>query len=240
MPIIFSILTFLSTLLGGIFGIKFKDRMHLILGFTAGVLLALVSFDIFPEIFNLLNKSDGNIQYVMIAFVIAFLLFHVVEKLILIHSSQEESYESHKHPSVGVFSAIALSGHSFLDGVGIGLAFQVSQSIGMLIAVAVIAHDFSDGLNTASLMLMHKNTIKRSFILVLVDAIAPVFGAISTLFFTLPEKWLVIYLGFFAGFLIYIAASDILPEAHRQKSNYVTLAMTIIGVTFIFIITRFL
>jgi len=175
----------------------------------------------------------------MMALVGAFLLFHIVEKSLLIHSAQEESYHDHKHPTVGIFSALALCGHSFLDGVGIGLAFQVSQEIGIIVAIAVIAHDFSDGLNTASLMLMHRNTQKRAFILVLCDAIAPLLGALSTLFFHLPENFLVIYLGFFAGFLLYISASDILPEAHRTKSSYFTILMTIIGVLFIFIVTHF-
>ena len=46
------------------------------------------------------------------------------------------------------------------------------------------------------------------------DALAPVVGAASTLLFTVPPDVLVLYLGFFAGFLLYIGVSDILPEAH--------------------------
>jgi len=57
---------------------------------------------------------------------------------------------------------LALAGHSFMDGVGIGLGFQVSQSIGILVAIAVISHDFTDGMNTVSLMLSHKNTEKKT------------------------------------------------------------------------------
>ena len=239
MALIFSIFTFLSTFLGGVLGIKYKDKLHLILGFTAGVLLSLVAFDIFPEIIRIVRETNIDIQYVMLAFVGAFLIFHIVEKSLLIHNAHEDSYGAHTHPTVGIFSALALSGHSFLDGVGIGLAFQISSTIGFIVALAVIAHDFSDGLNTASLMLLHKNSKRKAFILVFIDAIAPVLGVLSTYFFTLPEKWLAIYLGFFAGFLLYISASDILPEAHREKSSYLTLLMTVIGVIFIFIITRF-
>jgi zinc and cadmium transporter len=74
--------------------------------------------------------------------------------------------------------------------------------------------------------------------LLLIDALAPVLGVISTLFFTVPENILLIYLGFFAGFLLYIGASDILPEAHSQHSSYKTILMTILGVLFIFTVTR--
>jgi len=139
-----------------------------------------------------------------------------------------------------VLSALALSGHSFLDGVGIGIGFKVSAAVGIVVAVAVIAHDFSDGLNTVTLMLVNKNTSRRALALLLVDALAPVLGAISTLFFTIPDAGLPVYLGFFAGFLLYIGASDILPEAHRQRSSAVTVALTVLGATFSFVVTRFL
>src|SRR6185312_7845217 len=99
-------------------------------------------------------------------------------------------------------------GHSFMDGIGIGLAFQVSTGVGVTVAIAVIAHDFSDGLNTVSLMLRHRNSTRRSQLMLGLDAIAPVLGAASTLLFELPPFWLMLYLGFFAGFLLYISVSD--------------------------------
>ncbi len=238
MAIILTIFTFISTLIGGLVGLKFKDKLHLILGFTAGVLLAVVSFDIFPEIIELVNQTNMQPVYPMVALVVGFLIFHIFEKLLLIHNEDEETYGQHKHPTVGVLSALALSGHSFIDGVGIGLGFQVSSTVGFLVALAVIAHDFSDGLNTVSLTIVHKNSPQKAFKLLLVDAIAPVLGAISTLFFQVSEQVLVLYLGFFAGFLLYIGASDILPEAHHQHSSIKTILMTVIGVIFIFIITR--
>lgn len=237
MVIVFAVLTFLSTFLGGLFGLKYKDKLHLILGFTAGVLLGVVAFDIFPEIINV--TAGRQTLPAMLALVSGFLLFHVLEKVLLIHHSQEEVYGKHKHPTVGILSALALSGHSFLDGVGIGLAFQLAQSVGVLVAIAVISHDFSDGLNTVSLVLAHKNPNRRAVYLLLLDAVAPVLGVLSTLFFTLPETLAPLYLGFFAGFLLYIGASDILPEAHSEHSSYVTILLTVLGTAFIFVITRF-
>ena len=47
------------------------------------------------------------------------------------------------------------------------------------------------------------------------DAVAPVLGAVSTLFFSVGDDVLALYLGGFAGFLLYLATADILPEAAR-------------------------
>jgi ZIP family zinc transporter len=239
LPIILSACTFLSTLLGGLTGLKNKDRLHRFLGYTAGVLLGVVAFDLLPEIFKSLNAQHRDATGVMIALVCGFLLFHIIEKSVLIHHSQEEEYTLHHHPDVGVASALALSGHSFLDGVGIGLGFQAGQSVGIAVAIAVIAHDFTDGLNTVNLMLVNKNKSRRAFAFLLLDAVAPVLGALSTLLFTVSDAGLVLYLGFFAGFLLYIGASEILPEAHSKHSSYSTIGLTVVGAVFMFIVTRF-
>lgn len=236
--VLLAIATFVSTLLGGLFSLKNKDRLHLIMGFTAGVLLAVVAFDIFPEIINEIIRTGYNPLYAMIALVVGFLLFHILEKSIVMHHSHEDEYADHKHPHVGVASALALAGHSFMDGVGIGLGFQISPAVGILVAIAVIAHDFTDGMNTITLMLNHKNTTAKAKWFLLFDALAPVLGALSTMFFTVGDHFLILYLGFFAGFLLYIGASDILPEAHSKHSSWKTIALTVLGVIFIFVITQ--
>jgi zinc transporter ZupT len=234
LPILLSITTFFSTLAGGLTALRFRDKLHRFLGYTAGVLLGVVAFDLLPEIIDLVEHTRIETIWPMLALVVGFMAFHIVEKSILIHESQEHEYEVHKHPNVGVVSALALAGHSFLDGVAIGLGFQAGSVIG----VAVIAHDFSDGLNTVNLMLVNGNNTMRSRIMLFIDALAPILGAFSTLFFHLPDNLLVIYLGFFAGFLLYISTSEILPEAHSKHSSYSTIFLTILGLLTMFFVTR--
>ena len=238
-PVIFSLATFASTFFGGMFAIKFKDKLHFIMAFAAGVLLGVVSFEIFPEIIEQIKINNYDPIEVMVALVVGFLVFHIMEKTILIHHAHEEDYAEHKHPSVGIISALALIGHSFMDGVSIGLGFQVNPSVGVLVAIAVVSHDFTDGMNTVTLMLANKNSPKRARIFLFLDAIVPILGVISTLFLKVPPRFLVLYLGFFAGFLLYIGASDILPEAHSKHSSLKLVGLTILGVIFIFVITRF-
>ena len=218
---------------------KNRDKLHLIMSFTAGVLIAVCFFDILPEIFRVTTENNFDIQPALIAIVFGFLAFHILEKTAIIHHGHEEEYADHKHPTVGVIAALGLSLHSFLDGVGIGLGFHVNAHLGVVIALAVIAHDFSDGLNTVTLMLVHKNTLRRALKFLILDATTPVVGALSTLLFTIPERILVLYLGFFMGFLLYIGASDLLPEAHSKHSSFKMLGLTMLGVLFIFIVTRF-
>lgn len=237
--ILFSIGTFISTLLGGLFGIKNRDRLHLIISFTAGVLIGVAFFDILPEIFEMVQDGGLHVTTAMVALVIGFFVVHLLEKIAVIHNSHEEDYADHHHPTVGYISVLGLAFHSFLDGLGIGLAFQVNTHMGLLVACAVIAHDFSDGLNTVSIMLINKHNIRKSLMFLLIDAVVPVLGVAAAYVIHIPQSWLVWYLGFFAGFLLYIGASDLLPEAHSKHSSYKMLFLTLLGSAFIFVVTRF-
>lgn len=231
-------LTVLSTFLGGLFALYNQDKLHRILGFSAGVILGVVALDILPEVFEMAHSQEMMVVWPMVFFVAGFLTFHVIEKLLIIHVGHEEEYGHHHHPKLGVMSAIALVGHSLLDGIGIGLAFKVNPQIGLAVAIAVIAHDFADGLNTVSLMLSHQNDRKTTWWYLALDAIAPVIGLVFALVLPIPMEWLVLFLGFFGGSLLYICAGDILPEAHSKHPSSVTLALTVVGVVFIFIVTR--
>ena len=239
LPLLLAVGTFFSTLLGGLTALRNRDSLHRLLGLTAGVVIGVVAFDLLPEIFASLDGGGVTARGAMIALVVGFLALHVIEKSILIHHSQEEEYEVHHHPQVGFASALALAGHSFLDGLGIGLGFQVGNEVGIAVAVAVIAHDFSDGLNTVTLMLVNKNDRRRAIGMLLVDALAPILGALVGTLVHVSDGALTLYLAFFAGFLLYIGASEILPEAHSKHSSYRTILLTIVGAAFMFVVTKY-
>src|SRR3954471_3744345 len=238
-PVVLTLAAFASTLGGGVMALHFRDRLHYLLGFTAGVLLGVVAFDLLPEIFELARAHEFDPSASMIALVVGFVLFHSLEKFVLVHPAQEEHYSHHHHPHVGLASATVLAAHSCMDGVAIGIAFQVSPMVGVTVALAVIAHDFSDGLNTVSLMLRHRNSTRRAIAMLALDALAPLAGVLSTLAFTIPPFQLMTYLGFFAGFLLYIGVSDILPEAHSRAGPGVAvklIGLTCCGAAFVYLV----
>jgi len=230
--------TVVSTLIGGSVALRAPKRMPLFMGFAAGVILGVVSFEIFPEIMERVRDHGADPTRVMLAFAVGFLLFHVLEKALLLHHCHEGGFVPHRHPQVGMLSASVLAGHSFLDGVGIALGFSASPMAGAAVALAVIAHDFTDGINTVSLMLMHKNTPARARVFLLADALAPLAGIAAVRFLAVPDGALSLYLGFFAGFLLYIGAADVLPEAHHEQTSALTVVMTLLGAAFAFAVSR--
>ncbi|PBC79742.1 ZIP family zinc transporter [Streptomyces sp. TLI_235] len=241
---------FLMTLIGGWVAQRTGDRRHLVLGFAAGLMLGVVAFDLLPEAVRAAPDEIHGVPQALLMFAAGFLTIHIIERAVAIHRSHEGEYAAHTHghrhghddharQGIGLTAAGALVGHSLMDGFAIGAAFQAGTTVGTVVAIAVVAHDFADGFNTYTITRMYGNDRRRALTLLAADALAPVTGAAITLLFTIPVHLLGLYLGFFAGFLLYLATSDILPEAHSPHPSRTTLLCTLLGVAFMWLVIGF-
>ena len=152
MIILIGIAASCATLLGGWFALHLKDRLHLILGFSAGAVIGVAFFDLMPEAVQLVGQ-DHTPVFVTSIIALGFAVYLILDRLVVLHHHHEDDAHEHAHTGRGAWGASTLSFHSFLDGIGIGLAFQVSPAIGLVVAAAVLAHDFSDGINTVGMIL---------------------------------------------------------------------------------------
>ena len=203
------------TLAGGAFAFKYQKYLLYIMAFSAGLLIGVAFLDLMPEIFDLAHRLDLDVRQLMVMTVCGFVAIFLLEKLTIIHSEKQHDAPGHHH-HVGLAGAIGLSFHSFLDGLAIGVGFQAGTKVGVIVLLAVVGHDFADGLNTVTFMLATKNSTWRTASLLVVDAVAPVFGAALTSVVHLDAHVIAFQLAFFAGFLLYLGASDLLPQVHAQ------------------------
>ncbi|MET7379724.1 ZIP family metal transporter [Streptomyces sp. NPDC005526] len=228
---------FLMTLAGGWTAQRVTDRRHLVLGLAGGLMLGVVGLDLLPEALRAADTEVFGVPAALLLFVAGFLVAHLVERLLAgrraAHGAEEHV---HRAPEVGLTAAAAMVGHSAMDGLAIGAAFHVGGGMGLAVAVAVIAHDFADGFNTFTLTTVYGNERRKAIGMLVADAVAPVVGAALAVFLTIPEKVLGGYLGLFGGALLYLAAAEILPEAHHEHPARSTLLCTIAGAAFIWLV----
>ncbi|MFI1177398.1 ZIP family metal transporter [Streptomyces melanogenes] len=225
---------FLMTLVGGWTAQRVTDRRHLVLGLAGGLMLGVVGLDLLPEAVEAAGDEVFGVPAALLLFVGGFLLAHLVERLLAVRRAAHGGDK--RVPQVGLTAAAAMVGHSLMDGIAIGAAFQVGGGMGAAVAVAVITHDFADGFNTYTITSLYGNEKRKAVAMLIADALAPMVGAASTLLFTLPAELLGSYLGFFGGVLLYLAAAEILPEAHHDHPALSTLLFTVGGVAFIWLV----
>jgi ZIP family zinc transporter len=210
---------FASTLAGGLLALKLRDKLHLILGFSAGAVIGVAFFDLLPEAIDIGVRFHSPTR-ILAWTALGFLFYLVLDRILSFHGDA-----AHR----GGFTASVLCIHSVLDGIAIGLAFQTSRAVGIIVAIAVLTHDFSDGINTMNVVLRNHGRRREAFRWLLLDAVAPVIGIASTFFFVLPSAGFGVALALFGGFFLYIGASDLIPESYHAHPKFLTTAMTLIG-----------
>jgi ZIP family zinc transporter len=209
----FAALTVVSTLLGGVVALRLHREVMTLIAFTGGIVVAVALFDVLPEAIEALDSP----RLVGTLIGVGFIGFFLVERVLVLHH-RDEPEQARAHARVGVFGAAGLSLHSFIDGLGIGFAFHVNTATGLLVFLAVVSHDFADGMNTVSFILRQGGDRRSALKWLLVDAAAPLLGAIVGSSIDISEKGLGYVLALYAGFFLFIGATDLLPEAHSHPS----------------------
>src|SRR5207244_7929397 len=166
----------------------------------------------------------------------------LAERWLVLHAFPEEDCRERArdavHEHIGRLSAVGLIVHSTLDGAAIGAASLVNWRTGLLVALAVVVHDVSDGLNTI-LLVTHGEQARRSdVVFLIIDAIAPVVGALLALLILPPPRALATFLAFASGFFLYTATSDLLPAAHRRSPSIMVAVATVFGIVIIGVAVR--
>ena len=215
MPALYALAAFLMTLAGGAFAFRYQRYLLYIMAFSSGLVIGVAFLDVLQEVADASVRQQIDFRALMVTVICGFVALFLLEKLTIIHSEKQHDAPGHRH-QVGLAGAIGLSFHSFLDGLAIGVGFEAGPRIGFVVLLAVTAHDFADGLNTVTFMLATRNSAWRTITLLLVDAVAPVLGALSTLVFRIDPHVVAFQLAFFAGFLLYLGAADLLPHVHER------------------------
>jgi zinc transporter, ZIP family len=222
-----ALVTALSTTAGGLAAVKLANRLGDLIALSGGVVVAIALLDVLPEA----ERELGQPERVSLLVALGFVLFFLANRLLILHH-RDDSDQARAHHRIGAMGALALSAHSFVDGLGIGLALHVSLATGLLVFAAVASHDFADGLNTVSFILRQGGGRRRALRWLAVDATAPIAGAAVGASLSISAHGLGALLAVYVGFFLFLGASDLLPEAHEHPSR-LRVALTVSGFGFI-------
>jgi len=206
--------TVLSTLAGGIVALRLARDLATAIALTGGVVVAVALFHVLPEAI----EAVGDPHRVGLLVGAGFVFFFLAERAVVLHH-RDEPEQAKAHAQVGALGAAGLSVHSFIDGLGIGLAFGLDTTTGLLVFVAVVSHDFADGLNTVVFVMRQSGDRRRAIRWLIVDSAAPLLGAIVGAGLSIGEQQLGALLAVYTGFFLFMGATDLLPHAHQHPSG---------------------
>lgn len=185
--------------------------------FAAGALLAAVFLDLLKD-----GLEEASASTVLTATLIGMLLFFFAERFLhWFHHHDKHDHEGDVDPTTKPLIIIGDTVHNAMDGVAIAAAFLISPATGIVTTIAVAAHEIPQEIGDFGLLLS-KGMRRRNVLLAnILSALATTVFAVITYALgssdALPIGFL---LGLSAGFLLYIAASDIIPDIHEQTPKH--------------------
>ena len=223
--IFFTLVGSVFSLIGGVFLLvnekKTLKYSHFLAAFAAGTLLGTVFFDLLPEAVDeaghMASESGMEIN-IFFWTLFGILSFFLLERFIhWFHHHQHEYAEEKVKPTVPLIIA-GDSVHNFIDGVVIAATFLVSIPLGIVTTLAVAAHEIPQEIGDFGILL-HKGLNRKKVLLVnILSALTALLGALITFWIgERIEPSIPILLSITAGFFIYIAASDLIPEIHHEN-----------------------
>ena len=229
-PFLIGVAATLSTMAGGLFALRFQDRLHLVLGFSAGAVMSVAILDLLREAVELASEPQDTLTVLAIA-VAGSLIYMAFDRAARGGDYPGEGGRGH-------LGAGSLTIHSFLDGLAIGLAFKISAGVGIPVAVAVLAHDFSDGINTVNVSLFGGVREKGTRRWLIADALAPLLGVAAASALSVSSSRLSPILALFAGFFLYMGWSELSPESYHRHPRIWTTLSTVLGAALMYLIIR--
>lgn len=187
-----------------------RDRhtLAVLTGFGAGFMIAVVVLGMLPHAVN----GMGGFTAVLAGYLLVHLTQHAMTPHF--HFGEETHPDAMVSRGIGAWALVGLLPHSFFDGVAISSGFLESSRLGTLIFIGILLHKVPTGVSLASVMLASGNTRRRTMLAVTALGAATVAGAIITPVVDTMERY---GLALAAGVTLYVAASNLIPEAQHER-----------------------
>lgn len=213
-----------------------QNTVYLV-SFAAGVLLSIVFLNLIPE-------AQELTPFAYLGVLFSFLFFYFLEHSLILHRCRGDHCRGEldlHHESLGVMALLGIGFHSLIDGVVIGLGFEVSTALGILATISVILHEIPEGISTISILLYARYPQKLAIFYSWLVALATPLGAVlgSFLFRQVNPQLVGLGFSFAAGSFLYVAATDLLPETHKTY-KILNMFYAFLGVILILVAQKFL
>lgn len=242
--IVFTFIGSVASLAGGLVLVAKKGLIskvsHYLYSFAAGVLLGTAFFDLLPEAIEETEHlaEEGivfNHDIFLWTFIGVIVFFFLVRFLHWFHH-HDAYFKGEKGQTIPLV-IIGDTVHNFIDGVVIAASFFVSVPLGIITAIAVAIHEIPQEIGDFAILIKKGLSRKKVIFINMLSAAASLVGAV--LMFLVGESIesiLPIFLALTAGFFIYIALSDLVPEIHKEDNQKVAFIEACLLVTGAFVV----
>ena len=216
----------------GIFSLWCRERtlkkiVFLLVAFSAGALLGGALLHLGVESLEMIDSSS-----VFLLMIIGFSVFFLMEKFLYWHHCHEGKCDVHPYTYLIIFGDGI---HNFIDGLIIAASFLVNPAFGAVTTLMIISHEVPQELGDFGVLVHGGMKKKKALCYNFLSQMTCIAGGIIGYLFYCAEAFQAFLLPFAAGGFIYIAASDLIPELHKEmekKRSILAFIFFVIGILF--------
>lgn len=188
-----------------------KKVLILLVSLSAGTLIGGAFLHLIPEAF----EGVENLAIPAVYILAGFCLFFLLERVLRWHHCHKFDCDVHQH--LGHINLIGDGIHNMIDGLIIVSAFSISPAVGIPVVLAIAMHEIPQEIGDFGVLLYSGWKKSKALFYNFMSALAIVVGVILGYFLIDKIEGVVQFLlPFAAGGFIYIAASDLIPELHKE------------------------
>ncbi|MCX7709421.1 MAG: ZIP family metal transporter [Clostridia bacterium] len=200
--------------------------LSFILEFSAGLMTAVVCFELLPEAFNL-GGTVTSLVGVVIGILVIVLIENFVKELEVVKKGRGKS----SLLRAGILMAIGIALHNFPEGFAVGSGFEASLNLGVVLTLVIAIHDIPEGIAMAVPMRAGGFSKWKAFTLTVLSGVPMGFGALlGAILGEISQTFIALCLGFAGGAMLYIVFGELVPESKRLYFGRVSSMGNIIGI----------
>jgi len=227
----------LATGLGGFMAISRRPnekQLGFLMGFTAGVMLALAFVGLLDEAWEEAGFGTATVAFgagALLMFVIDIFLPHIR------FAVQEPGVVDRRLFTTGMLIAVGISLHNIPEGAAVGAGYIDAPKFGMMVAAGMALHNVPEGVATAlPIYASGASRLAAVRLSILAGLVEPVGALGAALLLTSFQGLMPAALAFAAGVMTFITLDELIPAARREGHEHHTALGIISGAICMFLL----
>lgn len=208
-----------------------KRFMAVLLGFTSGIMLSVVCFDLLPEAFKL-----GNVWLSFFGMGIGVGLMLLIDEFIpsemsLTKNARYKNEAAYGFIKSGILLGIGIAIHNFPEGLAIGSGFAANNNLGLGLTIIIALHDLPEGIAMAAPLKMGGIGKMKILMYTILTGIPTGIGAfIGELVGAISPLVICVCLSFAAGSMLFITCGELIPKSQSVYKGRISTLGMILGI----------
>lgn len=184
--------------------------LSFILGFSAGIMLTIVCFDLLPEAFERANFLVG-----LIGIIIGVLAIILIDEIVHNHGNIKVVHDRN-FIKMGLLIGLGVALHNFPEGLAIGSGFMATRELGIGISIVIALHNIPEGISMAAPMRVGGVSKFRAVLFTFLVGLPMGIGALIGAFLgEISESFIAFCLAFAGGTMLYITCGELIPNSSK-------------------------